>query len=107
MLSFIFTARYPSAIKKLVLIGSVAFEEKYAVDIMKTRLGRLNDEERSEVLYLMETLSDPSVKNKNTLMARLGELISKADSYDTLSHDSEILLFQYDSTGVYGNKLVS
>jgi pimeloyl-ACP methyl ester carboxylesterase len=96
MLSFIFTARYPSVVKKLILIGSVAFEEKYVVDIMKTRLSRLNDEERSEVLYLMETLSSPSIEDKNTLMARLGELISKADSYSTLPHDSEIVLLQYD-----------
>jgi pimeloyl-ACP methyl ester carboxylesterase len=96
MLSFIFTARYPSVIKKLILIGSVAFEEKYAADIMRTRLDRLNDEERCEVLYLLETLSDPSIENKNTLMARFGELISRADSYDTLPHDSEVLLFQYD-----------
>jgi pimeloyl-ACP methyl ester carboxylesterase len=96
MLSFIFTAQYPSFVKKLVLIESGAYEEKYAVDIMKTRLSRLSEKEREEALYLTETLNDPAIGNKNRLMTRLGELISKADSYDPLPHDSEILECQYD-----------
>ncbi len=96
MLSFIFTARYPSYVKKLILIGSGAYEEKYAVDIMKTCLNRLNDEERREVLLLVEFLSGPAIKDKNTPMARFGELISKADSYDPWPHNSEILAYQYD-----------
>jgi len=96
MLSFIFAAQYPSFVKKLILIGSGAYEEKYAVDIMKTRLGRLSEDERAETLSLMETLDDPAIRDKNTLMAQLGKLISKADSYDPLPHDSEVLECQYD-----------
>ncbi len=96
MLSFIFTAQYPSLVKKLILIGSGAYEEKYAVNIMKTRLSRLTEEGREEALSLMETLNDPAIEDKNTPMARLGKLISKADSYNPLPHDSEILECQYD-----------
>ena len=96
MLSFIFTAQYPSFIKKLILIGSGAYEKKYTVNIMETRLSRLSEKEREEVLSLMETLNDPAIEDKNTLMARLGELISKADSYNPLPHDSDILECQYD-----------
>jgi len=96
MLSFIFAARYPSLVKKLILIGSGAYEEKYAENIIKTRLSRLSEEEREEALSLMETLDGPAVEDKNTPMARLGELISKADSYNPLPHDSEILECQYD-----------
>ncbi|HET8687698.1 MAG TPA: alpha/beta fold hydrolase [Methanosarcina sp.] len=33
MLSFIFTARHPQFVKKLILIGSGPYEEKYAVNI--------------------------------------------------------------------------
>jgi len=96
MLSFIFTARHPSLVKKLILIGSGAYEEKYAVNIVRTRLSRLSQEEREEALFLMKILSDPAIKDKNTPMARLGRLISKADSYDPLPQDSEILEYQYD-----------
>ena len=96
MLSFILTARYPSLVKKLILIASAAYEEKYAADMMKIRLSRLGGEEREEALSLTETLGNPDVEDKNTPMARLGELIARADSYDPLPHDSEILEYRYD-----------
>ena len=96
MLSFIFAAQYPSFVIKLILIGSGAYEEKYAVDIMKTRLGRLSEDERAEALSLMETLNDPAIRDKNTSMAQLGKLIAKADSYDPLPYDSEVLECQHD-----------
>jgi pimeloyl-ACP methyl ester carboxylesterase len=96
MLSFIFTAHNPSFLRKLILIGSGPYEEKYAVDIAKTRLSRLSKEEREEAISLMANLGDPTTEGQNTLMARLGKLISKADSYNPLPHDSEILECQYD-----------
>ncbi len=96
MLSFIFTARYPSFVRKLILIGSGAYEEEYAAGITETRLSRLGEEEREEAFSLMETLNAPAIEDKNTPMARLGELISRADSYDPLLHDSEILECRYD-----------
>ena len=73
MLSFIFAAQYPSFVIKLILIGSGAYEEKYAINIMETRLSRLGEEERAEALSLMETLDDPAIGDKNTFMARLGK----------------------------------
>lgn len=96
MLSFILAARYPPLVKKLILIGSGVYEEKYADNITKTRLNRLNEEDREEALLLMETLSDPTTLDKNTPMVRLGELISMADSFDPLPHESEILECQHD-----------
>ncbi|MBC8485323.1 MAG: alpha/beta hydrolase, partial [Bacteroidetes bacterium] len=95
MLSFIFTARCSSMVKKLILVGSGPFEKKYAAEIMKTRLSRLNEDEKIEVLKLVETLNNPAVEDKNNLMSRLGKLIFKADSYDPLPYKSEILEFQY------------
>jgi pimeloyl-ACP methyl ester carboxylesterase len=96
LLSFIFAAQYPSFVSKLILIASAPYEEKYAVDIMRTRLSRLTEAERAEALSLMKTLDDPAIEDKNTLMARFGELLSKSDSYDPLPHDSEIIECQYD-----------
>ncbi len=96
LLSFIFAARHPSFVRKLILIGSAPYEEKYALNITQTRLIRLSDEKRAEALSLMETLNDPAVANKNTPLARLGKLLSQADSYDPLPHDDEILECRYD-----------
>lgn len=95
-LGFIFTAKYPAFVQKLILIGSGPFEEKYALDIMNTRLSRLGKEEKAEALSLMKTLNSSSVEDKNTFMARLGKLISKADSYNPLPHKDEILECRYD-----------
>jgi pimeloyl-ACP methyl ester carboxylesterase len=76
-LSFVFAARHPLFVKKLILIGSGPFEEKYASKIMETRLSRLNEEERSKVHALEKALLDPKQDNKVTL-AQFGKLISKA-----------------------------
>ena len=96
MLSFIFAAQYPSLIKKLILIGSGVYEEKYAANIMKTRLSRLNEKDKSEFHALMKTLDDSTVSDKNMSFARLGKLISRADSYDPLPQNNEVLECQYN-----------
>jgi pimeloyl-ACP methyl ester carboxylesterase len=95
-LSFIFSAQYPSIIKKLILIGSGPYEENYAKNIMKTRLNRISKRERAEVLSLIKILNDPSVQGKNTPFASFGKLISKIDSYDPITYDSEIIEYRYD-----------
>jgi pimeloyl-ACP methyl ester carboxylesterase len=96
LLSFIFTARHPSLVKKLILIGSAPYEEKYARNIAQTRMSRLSEEERAEALSLMKNLNDPSVADKNTPLARLGKLLSKVDSYDPLPTDDETLECRHD-----------
>ena len=95
-LSFIFTAQHPTFVKKLILIGCGSFEEKYAQSIMETRLSRLSENDREEVLSLIKNLENPAVKDKNTLLAWFGRLIHQADSYDPLPHKIEILDYQYD-----------
>jgi pimeloyl-ACP methyl ester carboxylesterase len=95
MLGFIFSARYPAFVKKLILIGSGVYEEHYAAAIMETRLNRLAEEERREAHSLMEAMNDPAVGDRNMPFARLGDLLTKADAYDPLPLDSEGLELQY------------
>ena len=94
MLSFIFSARYPKLVKKLILVGSGSFEEGYAANIMDTRLNRLSEDERNETLTLMERINSPGAED--ALLARLGELCGKADDYNPIPHDSEVLECQRD-----------
>jgi pimeloyl-ACP methyl ester carboxylesterase len=93
MLSFIVTARYPPLVKKLILIGSGPFEQKYADNIVGDRLNRLTEEERIEALNLIEIINDPAAGNKDKPMARLGELFARADTYAPLPVKSEALGF--------------
>ena len=87
-LSFIFAANYPAFVKKLILIGSGPFEEKYATRIQATRLSRLSEEDKTEVKSGFEILNNPMAKDKNTTLARLGTIFSKADAYRPVISES-------------------
>ena len=107
MLGFIFTTRNPSLVEKLILISSGAYEASYAASITETRLQRLTDEERKEALLLTESLDNPAVGGKDALLAGLGKLLSKADSYNPLPQDSEILETRYDiNQSIWGEAAV-
>ncbi|MEW5959392.1 MAG: alpha/beta hydrolase [Chloroflexota bacterium] len=96
MLGFIFTARYPALVKKLILVGSGVFEEQYAASIQAARLSRLTESEKREAHSLLEALQEPTTHDKNTPMARLGRIFTKADAYSPLTLDTENLEVRYD-----------
>lgn len=95
MLSFMVAARCPSLVKKLILVGSGIYDAKYAVNILPTRLSRLNEDEKREVLALSNRLNDPAVGNKNEILAQLGRLFTRADAYNPLTLETEVLECQY------------
>jgi pimeloyl-ACP methyl ester carboxylesterase len=96
MLGYLFAAHYPELVHKLILVGSAVYEDQYATQIMATRLDRLGAAERQEAEALMTALSDPSGADKDFALARLGRLLTKADAYDPLTLDIEVLEHQYD-----------
>jgi pimeloyl-ACP methyl ester carboxylesterase len=93
-LSFLVAARYPTLVKKLILIASGPFEEKYAAGIERTRLSRLSEEERTEVESLFEILDDPTAQDKDQAFARFGALFSKADAFDPIESESEVVRYE-------------
>lgn len=93
-LAFIFTAKYPKYVKKLILVGSGPFEEKYATNIMKTRFDRLSENDKEKLNSLMKLLNDSN--SKKIFMKDFGKLISKADSYQPIPHHDTVLEFQLD-----------
>lgn len=95
-LSWITSARYPSLVRKLILVSSPPFEERYASSITKTRLDRLSQKERSEAQTLIGQLEDPAAGDKNPLLARLGLLLSHADACDPVPAEDEAFHCQYD-----------
>ena len=90
-LSFVLAANYPTIVRKLILIGSGPYEEKYAASIQRTRLSRLSELERIEVESLIEVLDDPAAEDRNSVFARLGALFSRADAYEPTMHESEAI----------------
>ncbi len=93
-LSFILAANHPTIVKNLILVGSGGYEEQYAANIQETRLNRLNDEDRKEAQALAQALRDPANEDKSATFARFGALFSKADAYDPIEHESDIIDFQ-------------
>ena len=89
-LSFIFAARHPSLIKKVILVASGAFTEEYASVPMETLLRRLDREEKEEAKSLIKILSDANEKNRNNEFAKFGALMSKANAFDPISSGFQI-----------------
>jgi pimeloyl-ACP methyl ester carboxylesterase len=93
-LGYLVAAHHPSLVRKLVLIGSGPFEEKYVARFQETRLSRLSEDEKTEYRSILARLSDPRAEGQDASLARLGELASKADSYDPLPGEPEAIAFQ-------------
>lgn len=96
MLAFIFASRFPAHVKKLILLSGGAFEEKYAEGIMTTRLGRLTEGEKTEINALIDILGEPAARDKDSTLARLGRMMSKADAYHPLPGGEEFVEVRYD-----------
>jgi pimeloyl-ACP methyl ester carboxylesterase len=88
-LSFIFAAQYPSLVKKLILVGSPPFTDKYVPQIMETRLSHLNQDEKQEAISSLSAIYSGSAKGNS--FVRFGDLMEKADSFAPLPHNDEIL----------------
>ncbi|MBN1134353.1 MAG: alpha/beta hydrolase [Methanosarcinaceae archaeon] len=95
-LSFIFAAHHPRYVRKLIIIGSGPFEQKYAPRIMETRLIRLGEEKISKLYALNEALNDPDANNRNAIFAKFDELMFKVDSFNPLPLHAEYMDFNYD-----------
>ncbi|MGM0367522.1 MAG: alpha/beta fold hydrolase [Actinomycetota bacterium] len=82
LLGLMFAEKYPRQVKKLVMVGCPPLEEKYAAGINITRMERLDLESRQRFEMLSRKLQLPRTPDKDTVLAEIGELALKSDSYD-------------------------
>jgi pimeloyl-ACP methyl ester carboxylesterase len=94
-LSCLVAAQFPDLVRKLILSGSGPFEEKFADVVQKTRMRRLSDSERAEVISMMERMDDPTGDKKETF-ARIGVLLGRADAYDPIETEPDEITFRPD-----------
>lgn len=87
-LSWIFAAKYPAFVKKIILVSSGPFEEKYVNEIMETRLRHLDKKEQKEAKVLLDLFNNSKEKSDEEKFSRFGELMEKADSYDSINLES-------------------
>jgi pimeloyl-ACP methyl ester carboxylesterase len=95
-LGYIFAALHPQWVKKLIIVSSGGFEEKFAARTQETRLSRLSEEERKEVNRLLEIFRNRSTDNENADFARIGELFSKVDAFDPIPQEPPVIDFSLD-----------
>ncbi|NQT24702.1 alpha/beta hydrolase [candidate division KSB1 bacterium] len=89
-LSWMTAARYPNLVKKLILVSSGPFEEKYSTGIQNMRMKRLNSQGRSEVVSLLKAIDESNESDTTDLFARFGTLMSKADTFDPIPEQKDI-----------------
>lgn len=89
-LTWIFAARHPEMVSKLILVGSGPFEAHYAESIIATRMSRVPAKDHDEVRSLISDLERPDVSDKDQLASRLNDLMSKADHFDPIHLDPTI-----------------
>jgi len=88
-LGWIYTARYPEDIAKLVLVSSGPFEQKYVDSIMSTRLSRMKEDEKlfvQDFLNRFNTKKSGSTKNTTdkVMLTKFGKFMESVDAYDPI-----------------------
>lgn len=95
-LALIFAEKFPDFVKKLILISSAVFEEKYAHNQFNTRLERLSKEENLEVERHIRLMNNADDKNYKNHFEKFAELMTKADSYCQLKNSDYKIDFRYN-----------
>jgi pimeloyl-ACP methyl ester carboxylesterase len=95
-LSFILAARYPELVAKFIFISSPPFDDKYASAINNIRMSRLSEADKEEVLQITLAVNRLDSPDKNRLLSRFGEIISKADELSPLEPGDESIWCRYD-----------
>lgn len=86
-LGFLFAAKYPALIKKMILVSAGAFENKYNKDLMSIRLNRLNPLEKKEAKKLISNIN--SGNSDSETLSRFGKLMAIADAFDPEPDDDD------------------
>ena len=77
-------ARDPTLARQLIQVSSGPFDAGYVSGMQETRMGRLDDEQRSEFVALVSNMNDVAGAEKDSYLARLGELVSRSDDFDPI-----------------------
>jgi pimeloyl-ACP methyl ester carboxylesterase len=99
-LAIMYAVHSPRSVKKVILVSSGPFEERYVPQITTTRLSRMSDEEQRTFQALINTLNDPHATRKDAVFARVGLMLLKTDSYKPLpgvetSGDTQYRIFEH------------
>lgn len=85
-LTYIFASKYPESVKKLILISSGPFEQRYVEEMNRTRMSHLSKTDIKRLKELEEIFKQKDITNIDSLFEEFGAIYSKAD---TFKHNGE------------------
>jgi len=98
-LGYLFAAKYPLLVKKLIIVSSGPFHQKYVKKMQELNMSRFNKKEKAQLEILNESFNNPKLKNKNSLFAQFGKLFHRIESYNPINvkpekHDIRLDIYQ-------------
>lgn len=89
VLGYLFAARHPERVGRLVLVASAPFDERSGAATLATRLSRLDAEERRDAEAARAVLEDPGAAGpeRQAAMARIDQLFTKVDAWDPITRE--------------------
>jgi pimeloyl-ACP methyl ester carboxylesterase len=85
-LGFIFTANHPGLVKKLIMVGTPPFEDRYVAVMRKIREDRVSKQKKDQ----FDNITNNLKKNPKKSFQKMGELMSRIDSYDLVPIHDEV-----------------
>jgi len=82
-LTYIFASKYPEYVKKLILVSSGPFEQKYVEVMNRTRMSHLSEPDIIRLKELEDLFKQNDIPNKDTLFEEFGAIYSKADTFES------------------------
>lgn len=96
VLSYLFTAKHGSSIKKLIMVSAPPLLEQWAKNIQTVRLNRLSRKQKEQALLYIDQLNNASHKNKDKAMRDFGNLMAIADSFSRIPFSEDSFECSYD-----------
>ncbi|SYZ73429.1 putative hydrolase [Candidatus Zixiibacteriota bacterium] len=94
VLGLLFAASNLNMVRKLILIGSAVFDTENSSRIDAIRAGRLDDKSRQRYFEIKKLLGNVSDRQKLVLFEEWGRLCSRADMFDPVTTDLEVIEVQ-------------
>ena len=95
-LGYLFAAKFPDIIKKLILVGSGPYEHQYYLELIETRNSRMSPEQKDQYSNILNNLQDPNVTNKDAYISKLGALCGNIDQFDEEEIEETFLSPHFD-----------
>ncbi|QEE14317.1 alpha/beta fold hydrolase [Promethearchaeum syntrophicum] len=83
-LRYLFAAKFPNLMKKLILVGSGPYKHQYYLELIDTRNNRMSQEQKEHYSEILNNLQDPNMTNNDASISQLGALCRKIDQYNDL-----------------------